>query len=399
METERIDELIGVYRDGLLSDVLPFWTEHCVDRECGGFMMSLDRAGTVIDTDKGLWQQGRFTWLLATLYNTVEKRDEWLELAAHGADFIRKHGFDTDGRMFFHVTRDGKPVRKRRYVFTESFAAIGLAAYAKASGDDEAATQARDLFELFIRYTTTPGLIPPKTDQATRPGKGIGPLMITIATAQVLRETLGDTCWDGHIDRAIDEIRRDFMKPEHQAVMETVGPDGEMIDHFDGRMLTPGHAIEAAWFILHEAKHRGGDAELIETGATMLDWMWDRGWDDEFGGILYFRDVKGLPVQEYWQDMKFWWPQNEAIIATLLAYQLTGDEKYATRHGQIHDWAHQHFPDREFGEWFGYLHRDGRISVPLKGNLWKGPFHLPRMQWYCWRVLEEMRDQGLGTRD
>ena len=163
-------------------------------------------------------------------------------------------------------------------------------------------------------------------------------------------------------------------------------------------MLTPGHAIEAAWFILHEAKHRGGDAELIETGTTMLDWMWKRGWDDEFGGILYFRDVKGLPVQEYWQDMKFWWPQNEAIIATLLAYQLTGDEKYATWHGQIHDWAHQHFPDREFGEWFGYLHRDGRISVPLKGNLWKGPFHLPRMQWYCWRVLEEIRDQGLGTR-
>jgi len=119
----------------------------------------------------------------------------------------------------------------------------------------------------------------------------------------------------------------------------------------------------------------------------MLDWMWPHGWDGEYGGILYYRDVKGLPVQEYWQDMKFWWPQNEAIIATLLAYHLTGEPKYAQWHRLTHDWAYQHFPDPEYGEWFGYLHRDGRVAVRLKGNHWKGPFHLPRMQWICWQIL------------
>ena len=184
------------------------------------------------------------------------------------------------------------------------------------------------------------------------------------------------------------------MKPDLKAVMETVGPNGELIDHFDGRTLNPGHAIEAAWFIMREGQHRGNDPELIGVGAQILDWMWQLGWDEEYGGILYFRDVKGLPVQEYWQDMKFWWPQNESIIATLLAYQLTGDEKYAKWHEMIHDWAYAHFPDREHGEWYGYLHRDGRISVPLKGNHWKGPFHLPRMQFLCWKMLEEFKARG-----
>jgi N-acylglucosamine 2-epimerase len=220
--------------------------------------------------------------------------------------------------------------------------------------------------------------------------KGLGFPMITINLAQELRESIGLEIADESIDCSIDEIRRDFLKPEIECVMETVGAGGQILDHFDGRMLNPGHAIEGAWFILWEGRHRG-DQQLIETGCQMLDWMWKRGWDDQYGGMLYFRDVDGKPVQEYWHDMKFWWPHNETIIATLLAYSLTGDEKYARWHQQAHDWSYAHFPDREHGEWFGYLHRDGRISVPLKGNLWKGPFHLPRMQLVCWRILEEMK--------
>jgi N-acylglucosamine 2-epimerase len=196
MESDRIDELCAVYRDGLLNDTLPFWIDHSVDALHGGFMFCLDRDGTVIDTDKGMWQHGRFTWLLATLYNTVEQRDEWLELAAHGIDFIRRHGFDDDGRMFFTTTRDGRPVRKRRYVFTEVFAAMALAAFAKAAGDQQAATEARDLFRLVIRYGTTPGLIEPKVDPQTRPAKSMGLPMMLLSTAQVLRETVGDEICD-----------------------------------------------------------------------------------------------------------------------------------------------------------------------------------------------------------
>ena len=390
MDRTRLEQLRDVYRDGLLNDTLPFWTKHSVDREHGGFMFCLDRDGAVVDTDKGVWQQCRFTWLLAALYNTVEPREEWLALARHGVEFIRQHCFDTDGRMLFQVTRRGAPLRQRRYLFTESFGAIALAAYARASGDERAASQARELFRLMIRFNSTPGLIPPKVDPATRPSKSLAVPMITLITARILRDDIGDTFAAEWIDRSIDEIRSDFVKPDLEVVMETVGPKGQIIDHFDGRTLNPGHALEAAWFLLDEAWHRGQDEGLQDLGMSMVDWMWKRGWDEEHGGILYYRDLHGLPVQEYWHDMKFWWPHNEAILATLLAYRATGSKTHADRHQLVHDWAHHHFADPEHGEWFGYLHRDGRRSSSLKGNLWKGPFHLPRMQLVAWQVIEGM---------
>ena len=391
MNPDRLSELKALYRDGLLNDTIPFWIEHAVDRTHGGIMTCLDRDGTVIDTDKNLWQQGRFAWTMANLYNTVEQRPEWLECAGTAVDFLLKHGADTDGRMFFNVTREGRPIRKRRYAFSDSFAAIGLAAYAKATGSGEHAERAEAALDRFASHMTTPGAVPPKfTD--VRPMKGVVVPMIILSSCQVLRENIRMEGADEKIDQCLEEIGRDFMKPELGALMECVSPEGEIYDHFDGRMLNPGHAIECAWFILHEAKCRDNDAELIHMGTQILDWMWERGWDQEYGGILYFRDLKNLPVHEYWQDMKFWWPQNETVIATLLAYSLTGDAKYAEWHQLVHDWAHAHFPDEEHGEWFGYLHRDGRISTPMKGNYWKGPFHLPRMQWYCWKLLEEMDD-------
>jgi len=265
----------------------------------------------------------------------------------------------------------------------------GYGECAKATGDDRLADRAGQLFRSFVDHQTLPGRIPPKfTD--TRPMKSIGTPMITLISAQELRGSIGMPDAEQWIDRSIDEIRNDFVKPEIECVMETVGPDGEILDHFDGRTLNPGHAIEAAWFIMNEGRFRK-DHELIKLGCDMLGWMWKRGWDEEHGGLFYFRDLYDRPVQEYWHDMKFWWPHNETVIATLLAYHLTGEQRYAQRHKMVHEWSYSHFPDSTHGEWFGYLHRDGSVSVPLKGNLWKGPFHLPRMQYVCWKILEKMK--------
>ena len=388
MDRARIAELAAVYRDGLLGDTLPFWIEHAVDRKHGGFLFCRDRDGTLLDSDKGLWQHGRFTWLLATLYRQVEARDEWLSLAEHGIAFLRAHGFDSDGRMFFQVARDGRPLRKRRYIFTEAFGAIAFAAYAEVTGDDEAAETARRLFRVVVDHAVTPGRIPPKTDPETRPTKGLGTPMILFETARILRDTIGDPLAGQWVDRAAVELSG-FVDRERGAVFETLRADGSFLDHFDGRTLNPGHALEAAWFLLAESRRRGGDAKLQELGTTILGLTWPRGWDAEHGGILYFVDVDGKPVQEYWHDMKFWWPHNEAVLATLFAYAATGEERYARWHRDVHDWAYAHFPDPEHGEWYGYLHRDGRVSVSLKGNLWKGPFHLPRMQLVAWQLLEE----------
>ncbi len=392
MTPDRVASLLATYRDGLLNSTLPFWFPRAVDETCGGFMFARDRDGTLIDTDKGIWQQGRASWLLATLYCEVEPRAEWLEWSRHGIDFLRRYGFDDDGRMFFLVTREGRPLRKRRYIFSETFMIAALAAYGRAAKDAGAVEEAYRLYRQVLGYLDTPGVLPPKWDPEVRPMKGLAVPMIMIVTAQILRDAMDDPSFCNQwIDHFIDEIRRDFMHPELETVLETVGPNGEFLDHFDGRTLNPGHSIEAAWFIIREARFRGNDPDLLRTGLTILDWMWARGWDRENGGMTYFVDVKGLPVQEYWHDMKFWWPQNEAIIATLMAYQATGDEKYARWHQMIHDWTYARFPDREYGEWFGYLHRDGRISSPIKGNWWKAAFHVPRMELTCWKLMEEIQ--------
>ncbi len=383
-----LKKLYQFYTDQLLKDTVPFWFPRSFDREHGGFLLMRDRDGSLIDDDKAVWIQGRATWLLATLYNTIEKRQEWLDGSKLGYAFLNQHCFDVDGQMFFHVTREGKPIRKRRYFFSETFYVIAAAAYAKASGDEVAAQNARRVFGKCLAYASGEKKLPSKFT-GTRPAKGIGVPMIMLNTAQQLRETIGDERCDEWIEKWIKEIETFFVKDDIQCVMEQVALDGSIIDHIDGRTLNPGHAIEGAWFILHEAQYRNNDPHLINLGCRMLDYMWERGWDQKHGGILYFRDVYGKPVQEYWQDMKFWWPHNETIIATLLAYLMTGNEKYAEWHQLVHEYAYQHFHDREQGEWFGYLHRDGTLAQTAKGNLFKGPFHLPRQEWYCREILKE----------
>jgi N-acylglucosamine 2-epimerase len=391
----RITELISTYRDGLLDDVVPFWLNHGIDREFGGIITSLDRDGTIVDTDKSVWAQGRSAWLLGELYNQplcrdAPERESWLEAAESILRFLIDHGFDAaDGRMWFHLTRSGEPIRKRRYAFTESFAAIAFGELACATGNQEYADLARRCFERFVSHSLNPQNVTPKFT-STRPTSGIGFPMITINTAQQLRDSIQLESANEWIDRSIESIRREFIHSDIQCVMESVGPGGQRINHFDGRTLNPGHAIEGAWFMMAEGQHRG-DPSLVNTGLQMLDWMWQRGWDQEQGGLLYFTSVDDRPIQEYWHEMKFWWPHNEAIIATLLAAKLTGQQKYADWHRMVHDWSHRHFSDPEYGEWFGYLNRDGSVSSRLKGNLWKGPFHLPRMQLFCWELLESLQ--------
>ena len=386
VDTQWLEELRLTYRDGLLESVLPFWMEHAIDAEYGGFTTALAQDGKIVDTDKSVWQQGRFTWLLARLYNSVTPQQEWLDAALHGAEFLEEHCFDeADGRMWFHVERCGRPIRKRRYSFSEAFASVAFGELHRATGEERFKLLAIATFNEFISPST--GEAAPKFTES-RPTISLSNPMIRIVTAQELRTSFNYEA-DQQVDRSIAEISDFHFNDEFGCILETVGPSGEFYDHFDTRILNPGHAIEAAWFILREGQLRDRK-DYIQLGCKILDSSWERGWDDEHGGLLYFVDVKGLPVQEYWHDMKFWWPQCEAMIATLLAFQLTGDSRYADWHRQVHNWSHQHFPDPEHGEWFGYLHRDGRLSSSLKGNLWKGPFHIPRMQLLCWQIVEQM---------
>ena len=376
------------YKEDLLGNILPFWLEHGLDKVNGGIYTCLTRTGELMDSTKSVWFQGRFAFTCCFAYNHVEKRQEYLDAAKLTLDFIEQHCFDTDGRMYFEVAADGTPLRKRRYIFSESFAAIAMAEYSKATGDHTYAEKALALFKDMRRFLATPGLLPPKYEPTVQT-QGHSITMIMINVASCIRKVIADAELDRQIDESLHALKTCFIHPEFKALLETVGPNGEFVDTLNGRVINPGHCIETAWLLFEVATERG-DKELTRLALTVLDWSWEWGWGKEYGGIINFRDCKNFPPQDYSQDMKFWWPQTEAIIANLYAFKLTGEEKYLKRHKQVSDWTYAHFPDAEYGEWYGYLHRDGSVAQTAKGNIFKGPFHIPRMMTKAYMLCQDL---------
>lgn len=386
---EYIKSWAESYKKDLTENIMPFWMKYGLDRENGGVYTCVDRDGSLMDTTKSVWFQGRFAFICSFAYNNVEKNQEWLDAAKSTLEFIEKHCFDEQGHMYFSVTAEGKPLRKRRYVFSETFAAIAMSEYALATGDQHWAKRAIQVFEDTQRFLATQGFLPAKFEADVKL-QGHSIVMILINVGSCIRKVVDDPKLTQQIDESIEKLKKYFIHPEFKCLLETVGENGEFIDTNMTRTINPGHCIETSWFIMEEAKLRGWDKPMLDMALQVFDWSWDWGWDKQYGGIINFRDCKNLPPQDYSQDMKFWWPQCETIIASLYAYLGTGDEKYLYRHERISEWTYAHFPDAEYGEWYGYLHRDGTVAQPAKGNLYKGPFHIPRMMIKGYMLCQEI---------
>ena len=371
-----LEQCRDCYRRTLVDDVMPFWLKSGFDRVNGGVYTCLDRDGTLMDSTKSVWFQGRFGFVAAYAYNNIEKNPEWLAASKSCIDFSNAHCFDSDGHMFFTVTAEGEGVQKRRYVFSECFAIMAMAEYALASGDRSYAVRALELFKSTREMLARPGFLPPKTSQK---GYSHSITMMFFNVVAVLKKVIDDPSLDEQLATSLDLIENRLLKPEFKTILESVDEDGNLIDTIAGRVINPGHCIETSWFLMDTA-HLFADAEHVRRLALQIfDWDFEWGWDEKYGGVINFKDCRNFPPQDYSQDMKFWWPQCETIIASLYAYKLTGDGKYLEIHRKANDWAFEHFADKEFGEWYGYLHRDGTVAQPAKGNIFKGPFHVPRM--------------------
>lgn len=392
MDKKRITELKNFYHDHLLNNVVPFWMKSdLIDKEYGGFITSVDREGKQYNTDKSVWFQGRALWSFSTLCNLYGKKEEWAAAAKSGADFIKNHCIDTDGRMFFTVTREGLPLRKRRYFFSESFLTVGFAEYYGVTGDPEDLALAEKYFdlmyELYRHPESDPFKITPKENAAVRNLHSNANPMVLVSSAQTVQKySTRKEYYDKIIDDIVDDMINLHYKPEYKCVLENVFLDGGILDNPTGRTINPGHCIENSWFLMNRAIYKN-DKELLKKALNILEWSLDRGWDKEYGGVIYFTDLYGRPPEQLEHDMKLWWVHNECLIATLMAYNITGEEKYAEWYEKIHEYVFSHFPDKEYGEWYGYLHRDGTVSHTQKGSLWKGPYHLLRCLMFCEKIL------------
>ena len=375
-----------LFKSELFDSCVPFWLDHGVDGEFGGVKNCLDRYGRVYSSDKSVWMQGRTAYTFSHLCNQFGEKDEYLEFAKSCIDFEKAHCIDkSDGRMYFTVTKDGKPLRKRRYWFSETFYIIANAEYYMASGDTERLIEAVRYYDFVYKMyrdpSSDPYKITPKTIAETRRLKSLAQPMIMLNVSSIMRKAdkANESKYTDIITGLIEDIKA-FYKPELKALLECVTDKNEYFSEAsEGRVVNPGHDIEASWFLLEEGLYRG-DKELIDFAKTIFDISIERGWDKEYGGIIYFKDVEGNPVEAYEHDMKLWWPHNEAIIASLYLYKITREEKYKEWFERITDYAFSHFSDREYGEWFGYLRRDGKpTEPPCKGHTYKGAFHVMRM--------------------
>jgi len=382
--------LLNLYRKQLLEDIIPFWMKYSLDKKNGGYYTCLDRDGSIYDRDKYAWMQAREIWMFSKLYNELEKVPEWLEAAKSGVKFLCKYFFNSEGRMYFAVTYDGKPLYKPWSIFSETFAIIGLAEYAKASGDEDALKMAQDIYGKVIKWVNTPGYLSSHTYPKTRKVESHAIPMILLLTTQELSHIVGDSRFNKIIDECLDKILYRHTKDKEKALFENISPERERLDSPQGRCINPGHAIESAWVILQEGQKRN-DKRIIERALKILDWSLQWGWDKEFGGLFYFVDSEGKPPEQLEWDMKLWWPHTEALYALLLAFYLSGKQNYLTWYKRVHDWTFNHFPDPDYGEWFGYLNREGRPSLYLKGSKWKGFFHLPRALLFSLKLLEKMK--------
>lgn len=390
MENIDFKKLALQYKTELLDNCIPFWMEHSLDGEYGGYFSCLNRDGSVFDTDKFVWLQGREVWMFAMLYNKVEKRKDWLDFAVRGAEFLKRYAHDGNYDFYFSVTREGKPIIQPYNIFSNTFACMAFAQLAEATGSAEYKEIALKTFQRILDRRDDPKGRWEKSFPGTRLMKGFSLPMIICNMALEIENIMPDkTLLDRTIDECLSEVLDVFYHPEIGVMLENVAPDGSMVDCFEGRVINPGHNLEALWFMMNLGVRRN-DGELVRKCVDIALGVIEYGWDKQYGGIFYFLDRKGYPQQQLEWDQKLWWVHIESAICMLKGYRLTGNEKCLEWFKVLHEYMWKNFKDSEYPEWFGYLNRRGEVLLPLKGGKWKGCFHVPRGLYQIWQILETL---------
>jgi N-acylglucosamine 2-epimerase len=386
---DRARQLHEHYRSALFDDLVPWWIEHSIDREHGGYFTRLERDGRPYSGDKDMWMTGRQIWMFSHLYNTHEANSQWLDIARHGASFLLEHAFLENGKMLFRMSQDGKPLSRVLSLYTEVFAAIGLAELSKAGADSSLWDRAAAMYDRLVprlgQPSDTPLLGYPLHVEFHLHAHD----MCRITVAWVFNEIQPAQRFEDDLALSVDSILKRHWKPDQKALLENVAMDGApMLELPEGRMFHPGHAIESAWMLMEVARKRN-DEGLFATAVDIVLASLEHGWDREYGGLRYITHVDWTPSHSLEADLKLWWPHGEALYALLLGWLHSGRGDLERWYWKVHDYTFSRFPDPEHGEWFGYLNRDGSPVWTAKANGWKGFFHMPRVLYRCYRLLSE----------
>lgn len=389
----NFEELAQKYKSELLDSVMPFWLEKSIDKEYGGYFTCLTREGEVYDKDKFIWLQGREVWMFAYLYCKVEKKQEWLDASIQGAEFLKKHGHDGNYDFYFALAQDGTPQVEPYNIFSNTFAVLAFAQLAEATGNKEYEEIAKKTFDRVLERVPNPKGKWSKASKQARQMKDFALPMILCNLSLEIENLIGSEKVQQTIDTCLHEVLDVFYRPEIGLVVENVNIDGTLADNFNGRLLNPGHALEATWFIM-DLGVRLNRKELIDKAVEISLNEIEKGWDTKYEGIFYFMDRLGYPPQQLEWDQKLWWVHIEAMISMIKGYRLTKNEKCLEWFLKLDKYCWEHFKDPEYPEWYGYLNRRGEPYLTLKGGKWKGCFHVPRGMYQLWQQLEAIANEN-----
>jgi len=374
----------------LLDDIVPFWEQHSLDEECGGFITCLNRDGSAYDTFKQMWMQWREVWMFAALYNSPYRQKRWLEIAEAGFEFLYRHGRQKDGSYAYMLDRRGNATDLAGdggyEVFNESFAAVACAELFIATGKSIYRDEAKSAYALYARKTAAAEASVPSLPAKIVYSQLAYP-MIALNVATVMNRAFGGM--DREIDACIARFRT-FADPDTGLIHERRFADGSF-DHTTqaGRFINPGHTLEGLSFLMARLREKPDDA-LLRFALEKTRTMGTFGWDAEQGGVFYFRDERDLPLFKNDAPLKTWWPHAEAMTAMLRAYAFSRDDWYLEYFRKTDRYVTEHLRDPKCGEWFAYKAVDGRQFHSYKGSRFKGFFHIPRALLDCISVLKEL---------
>jgi N-acylglucosamine 2-epimerase len=388
-------ELLKQYRSELCDRTIPFWFKHGLDWQNGGICTCISDDGRILSGEKYVWSQLRAIWTFSALYNRIERKQEYLDVATHIFDFIKRYGRNDRGEWYFCLDQKGSPLfDQATSIYCDGFAIYGFTELARATGNQEAVDLARQAYANVQPRLARPGSYQTHPLPIPTGAKAHGISMIFSSAFGELGNYLGDRAVINASLVHANQVMNVFLRPERQRLYEFVHLDDSLMETPPGHTVNPGHAIEAMWLMIH-IYQRQNDQARIRQAIEAIKWHLELGWDKEYGGIFLARDAEGSFWADKW-DTKIWWPHVEALYALLLAYSLSKEDWCLEWFQRVHDYSFSHFPVPQYGEWIQNLDRQGdklnsTIALPVKD-----PFHLSRALIESISVLQRLAgDQAL----
>lgn len=396
---KKVSEYVKYYEKHILEEIMPFWDERCIDQECGGYFTCFDRKGNLTDDKKYVWFQGRQLYVYSLLYNEVENRQDWLEKAKHGFEFLIQKAYAGNGRWNYILDRKGNVLEGTISVFSDFHVIHGLAEYLKAinKNDEVGMKILRESYDALEKNMFDPEFKEIYENTWSPVFIWHDMYLTCLATVEACLPILGLNRVEKLFNECIKKITEWFANDKYQVIFEAVTRNREVdVTSAKGRFINPGHMHESAWFVIM-AGEMLRNQEILNRGIELAVWANRVGEDTEYGGIISYADALGeIPepidwfaeTNSLWNE-KVWWPNAEALCCYALAYANSGEDKFLKMFERQHAFC-RNFYDAPYGEWFERLDQTGNVKNDAKGTSWKCAFHLVRALVFVRKAFLEM---------